>query len=155
VSCLKIKRLAFCAATVLGSILLAFVIAKLIWPIRFKLDYIAHGQVLDGGGGLVVEGFTSSQGIKLRASHSGYASPEKASEVFSKTLNGAARLIERTPKFNRQGLRVGERAVAILIDPENDEQYAAILWTDGRILAFIDSSSMTDVLQFEQYRNDE
>jgi hypothetical protein len=149
------KRLAFYAATALGSILLVFAIVELVWPTRFKLDFIAHGRVIDGGGGLVIDGFTSSQGIKLRASRSGYPSPEKANEVFGNTLNGAARLIERTPKFNRQGLRVGERAVAILVDHETCEEYAAIFWTDDRTLFFIDSSSLTDVLQFEQYRNDE
>ena len=40
-------------------------------------------------------------------------------------------------------------------DPESQEQFASVLWTEGRFLFSINSSSMTHVLQFEQERKDE
>ena len=42
--------------------------------------------------------------------------------------------------------------MAILLDAESNEEFASVFWTDGRFLFSADSSSLTHVLQFEQYR---
>jgi hypothetical protein len=61
----RMKRLLFRTSTAVVSILLTFAIGVAISPMRFKLEFIAHGKVLDGGGKFVAEGFTSSYFIKL------------------------------------------------------------------------------------------
>ena len=151
----RIKRLLFRTSTAVVSVLLTFAIGVAISPIRFRLDLIAHGKVLDGGGRFVEERFTSSYFIKLWFSSAGYASPEKADQVFRDTLKGAVRVIERTPKLDCHGHMVGERAVVILMDREHRQEYATVFWTEGGILRSVESSSLTHVLEFEKDRNGE
>ena len=148
------KRVLVRASTAIVTLLFSFALGVLISPIRFSLDGIGHGRVLDGGGFFGIKCYTSTYFIKLWFSRSKYQSAEKANEVFATAVGSAVKVIERGPKYNRQGRLVGQRAVAILLDTERNEQYSSVLWTDGEMLFSIYSPSMTHVLQFERYRND-
>lgn len=149
-----LKRLFVHGCTGVVTFLLSFALGVLISPIGFRLDGMGCGKVQDGGR-FGIQSYTSTYFIKLSFSRAEYRSPENANEVFAAIVNSAVRIIDRRPKYNRQGSKVGERAVAILLDHERNAEYASVLWTDGRILFSVDSSSLTHVLQFEQYRNDD
>ena len=150
-----LKHLLVHVSTAVVSFLLSFALGVLISPIRFRLDAMGSGKVLDGGDFFGIQTYTSTYFIKLSFSRSQYRSPEKANEAFTAIVKSAVRIIDRRPKSDRQGSKVGERAVAILLDRERNEQFASVFWTDGRVLFSVDSSSMTHVLQFEQYRNED
>jgi hypothetical protein len=129
---------------------ITFILGVVISPLRFWTDLIGCGYVPDGGGGFSVTRYTSSYFVKLWVSHAGYPSAEKADEVFQRQVNEAVKLIERTPKFDKEGRRVGERAVAIFYSQDYNEQYACVFWTDKTILHTVYSSSLMHVLDFEK-----
>jgi hypothetical protein len=130
--------------------ILTFILGIVISPISFRTDLIACGRVPDGGGGFSVTRYTSSYFVKLWFSHAGYPSAEKANEVFQSQVNEAVRVIERTPKLDKEGRKVGERAVAVFFSQENNEHYACVFWTDKTILHSVYSSSLMHVLDFEK-----
>ena len=150
-----LKRLFVQVSTAVITLVLSFALGVFISPIRFRLDGMACGKVRDGGGLFGIENYTSTYFIKLSFSRSQYRSTENANEVFAAIVKSAVKIIDTRPKYNLHGRQVGERAVAILLDPESNSQYASVFWTDGRVLFSVDSSSLTHVLQFEQYRNDD
>lgn len=150
-----LKRPLIRVFTALAAFLLSFALGLGMSPIGFRLDGMGHGKVLDGDGFFGIQSYTSTYFIKLWFYQARYRSPEKANEVFTNFVTSAIRVVDRQPKYNRQGVKVGERAVAVLLNPETNEQFASVFWTDGPTLFSIDSSSMIHVLQFEQYRNDE
>jgi hypothetical protein len=135
-----------------STALLTFALGVVLSPMRFHVDFLAHGYVLDGGGGFSITGFTSSYFVKVFFVHRGYPTADKANQVFEDEVRNAAKVIERTPKFDSNGDKIGERALAILLNPENKKQYASVFWTDGRIVTSIDSTSLTHVLEFEKNR---
>lgn len=150
-----LKRIFVHLSTGVGTLLLTFAIGVLISPIGFSIDGWACGRVPDGGGFFGFTSYTSTYFIKLSFSRSQFRSPEKANEMFAAAVNEAVRIIDRGPKYDRQGNKVGERTVAILRDPERNTEYASVFWTNGRFLFFVNSRSLTHVLQFEKYRVDE
>lgn len=131
--------------------LFTFVLGVAISPIHFYVDGIGCGRVIDGGGGFSVTSYTSSYFVKLSFAHSGYASPGKVNDVFNHRLDEAVKVIEVTPKVSRKGTIIGRRAVAIFFEPEVNRYYAAVFWSDGRILHSIYSSSMLHTLEFEKH----
>src|SRR5829696_7226880 len=114
--------------------LATFVFGVAVSPIHFYLESIGCGRVIDGGGGFSVSSYRSNYFIKLSFAHAAYTSPDKANEVFDQELNHAVKVIDVTPKINNEGLTVGRRAVAILFDPELNQYYASVFWTEGRFL---------------------
>jgi hypothetical protein len=140
------------AGTAIVTFLFTFAFGVLISPIGFSLEGMGHGKVIDGGGGFFCHRYTSTYFINLWFSGAGYPSPEKANEVFANAVGSAVKVIERGPRYDQHGRVVGQRAVAILLDTENNEQYSSVFWTDGKVLFSISSRSMTHVLQFERHR---
>ena len=136
------------------TFLLSFALGALISPIRFRLDGMGRGKVQDGGGYFCIQSYTSTYFIKLTLVRAQYRSPEKANEVFTAILNSAVRIIDKRPKFDQRDRKVGERAVAILLDPASNVEFASVFWTDGRVVTSVDSSSLSHVLQFEQRQKD-
>lgn len=146
------QRVFVYVGTAIVTFLFTFALGVLISPIGFSLEGMGHGKVIDGGGGFFCHRYTSTYFINLWFSGAGYRSPEKANEVFANRAGSAVKVIERGPRYNQHGKVVGQRAVAILLDTENNEQYSSVFWTDGKILFSIGSRSMTHVLQFERSR---
>ena len=110
------------------------------------------GKVIDGGGGFSITSYTSPYFVKLTFAHEGYASPEKANHVFSQRLTQAVQVLEHGPKLNRDGIVVGQRAMTLFFSPEMSCYYTEILWTDGRSLLSIVSTSALHVREFEKYQ---
>ena len=130
---------------------LTFAIGVVISPIRFTPEILAHGTVTDGGGAYAVARYKSSYFVNLWRSSEVYDTPEKADQVFQDRLQRAVKVLERAPKFNEGGAKVG-RAVAIFYSREHGEQYACVLWTEGRVLIEVYSSSLLHVLDFEKHQ---
>jgi len=61
------------------------------------------------------------------------------------------KVIEVGPKINDEGAVVGRRATALFFSPELS-CYTEILWTDGRFLHYIFSTSAVHVKEFEKYQ---
>lgn len=125
----------------LGITLLTFALGVAISPIRFDVEGMGCGRVIDGGGEFSITSYTSSYFVKLLSAHEGYVSSEKANKVFDEHLSKAAKIIEVGPKINREGMVVGRRAMALFYSPELSCHYTETLWTDGRILHYIFSTS--------------
>jgi hypothetical protein len=136
----------------LGFALLTFTLGVAVSPIRFYVEGMGCGKVIDGGGGFSITSYQSSYFIKLLSVSEAYVSPEKANEVFDERLSTAVRIIELGPKVNREGRVVGRRAVALFFSPEASCHYTEILWTDGRFLHYIVSTSALHAKEFEKYQ---
>ena len=130
--------------------LLAFVASVAITPIGFEIEGWGCGRVIDGGGGFSSTAYSSSYCVRLSFAHFGYSSKEKANEVFDHHVREAVRVIETTTKRNAQGAVIGRRAVTISFNPELNQHFASVFWTDGRTLQSIDSPSLLHVLEFEK-----
>ena len=136
----------------LGIALLTFVLGVAMSPIRFYVDGMGWGKVIDGGGAFAITSYRSSYFVKLVSAHETYASPDNANEVFGQQLREATKIIEVGPKVNREGVVVGRRAMALFYSPELSCHYTQILWTDGRILHYIFSTSALHVKEFEKHQ---
>jgi len=134
----------------IGFALLTFVLGVAISPIRFDVDGMGCGKVADGGGGFGITSYSSSYFVKLWSVGSAYASPEKADAVFNQTLSQAVYIIELGPKINQKGVVVGRRAMIILYSPQLSKNYTEIIWTEGRFMHYIGSTSTMHVKEFEK-----
>ena len=136
----------------LGIALVTFTLGVAVSPIHFYVEGMGCGHVIDGGGGFSFTSYKSSYFVKLLLAHEGYVSPEKANEVFDERLSTAVRIIEIGPKLNGEGMVIGRRAVALSFAPEDSCSYTEILWTDGRFLHYIVSTSALHAKEFEKYQ---
>src|SRR5687767_7797434 len=146
------RRVLVYVSKAIVALLSTFVLGVLISPIGFYLESRACGRATDGGGGFYIHRYRSTYFINVWFSSSQFHSPEKANEWLAKDVKSVVKVIEAGPRYDREGRLIGQRAVLILLDPVDNKQYAAVFWTDGRLLFAIVSSSMTHVMQFERYR---
>ena len=130
--------------------LLAFVIGVALTPIRFHVEGMGCGRLLNGEGGFSVTSHSSSYSVPLSFGHARYKSREKANEAFDRHVREAVRVIETTPMLNEQGEVIGRRAVTISFNPETKQSYATVCWTDGTHAYTIDSHSLLHVIEFEK-----
>src|SRR5262249_19042554 len=108
------------------------------------------GKVIDGGGGFSATYYSSSYFVTLVLAHEGHVSPKKANQVFDQRLRQAVQVFELGPKTNREGKVVGQRAFALFFSPVCSCYYGETLWTDGRVLDYIYSTSGLHVREFEK-----
>jgi hypothetical protein len=134
----------------LGIALLTFGLGVALSPIHFYVEGMGCGKVADGGGGFGITSYSSSYFVKLWFVESAYASPEKADAVFNQTLSQAINVVELGPKINQKAVVVGRRAMVILYSPQLSNNYTEIIWTDGRFLHYIGSTSTMHVKEFEK-----
>ena len=131
-------------------VLLTFVLGVAMSPIRFYVEGMGCGKLSDGGGGFGITSYSSSYFVKLWSGSEAYVSPEKAEAVFTQQLGHAVKVVELGPKVNRGGVVVGRRAMAIFYSPQLSKNYTEIIWTDGRFLHYIGSTSTFHVKDFEK-----
>jgi hypothetical protein len=115
--------------------------------IVFKLTALGIGSKGSGPSYGYVSLF---DGVKLGTSSKKFASPDRAIEGLDKELNCAIKILERGPKFDSQGKKIGERVVAIIGSPISREPGAVVMWTDRSVLCRIQSTSLHHVLRFER-----
>ena len=124
--------------------LVTFVLGVAISPIHFYIEMIACGL------GNSSTSYRSSYFIQVTTSDMKYESTKEAHEAFNEQLRDAIRVVEITPKLNKHGVLVGQRAVAIFFLPHLNEYRAKVIWTEGRILCRISSTSFMHVMEFEK-----
>ena len=130
--------------------LLTFVVGVALSPIHFRLTGIGCGRLIDGSGGFSITSYRSSYFVDVDFAHAGYSSIEKANEVFDQRLHEAAQVVSVTSKLDKNGMLVGRRAELVVLEPESNKRSACILWTEGRIMHGIYSSSFSHVRDFEK-----
>ena len=124
--------------------LVTFVLGVAISPIHFHMEMIACGLRNSS------TSYRSSYFVQVTTSNVTYESTAEANEAFNRELREAIRIVEITPKINTNGVLVGQRAVAIFYRPELNEYRAKVIWTEGRILFDISSTSFLHVMEFEE-----
>jgi hypothetical protein len=77
-----------------------------------------------------------------------YNSRAEADMEFQKRLQNAAKVQEVGAKYNQLGKIIGKRAVVIFIVEDNE--IAAILWTQQKSLSIIEAQSLDQALEFER-----
>lgn len=96
--------------------------------------------------------YESSDGVFISQSNEEFSSAKRASRELQKRLRLAKEIIERSPRIDESGKRVGERVVG-LSSGEGGAQTAFIVWTDGEVLSSIESPSLRHILEFEKRHN--
>jgi hypothetical protein len=135
----------------LGIALLTFTLGVVVSPIRFYVEGMGCGKVIDGGGGFSVTAYQSSYFIKLLSVSEAYGSREKADQVFNQRLSQAVEVFEVGPEIDQKSTVVGRRAEALYFAPEASLYYTEILWTEGRFLHYIVSTSTLHAREFEKH----
>lgn len=93
--------------------------------------------------------YESSDGIAISESNEIFPSAKRSNKELQKRVRLAVEIIEREPKLDENGRRVGERVVGISSVKEG-QQLAFVMWTDDEILSSIEASSLRHVLEFEK-----
>jgi hypothetical protein len=104
-------------------------------------------QIQDGE----VFGFTNyraSDGASLTVSYNTFPDAAQAKAWFEKEVTRSTKVVERGPKKDGTGKVVGKRAQIVPAKP--NEKLVAIIWTDGRSLHEVQSTSLRDALEFER-----
>ena len=120
-----------------------FVIGVAISPIRFYEELIACGPHNS------TTVYRSSYFIQTSESYVDYPSEAKASKAFGEALKDAVKIIEMSPRVNKNGVFIEQRAVALFYNSTMEEYYVRLVWRDGATLHAVRSSSLQHVLDFE------
>jgi hypothetical protein len=88
--------------------------------------------------------------MQTSKSYVSYDTEQEASDAFEAELATANTVYDRSPKVNKEGALIEQRAEYQLYSPANDEYYVEIMWRDGRTLHWIHSRSYTHVKEFEK-----
>jgi hypothetical protein len=88
--------------------------------------------------------YKTEQGTSLQRRTEVYHSASQAKDKMNAMFDGAERLVQRGPKLDKAGLPVGERILFI-----SKQSQATVSWTEGKTLYVIESSNLSDVLDFE------
>lgn len=128
----------------LAFAIFTFVIGIAISPIRFYPESIACG--MRGSS----TSYRSSYFIQTSDSYSEFDCEQHASDAFHETLSAAMTVYDSSPKVNKAGVLIEQRAIALFYDAGNDEYYVVLFWRDGKTLRRISSRSYTHVKDFEK-----
>jgi hypothetical protein len=121
-----------------------FVIGVAISPIRFYPEMIACG--MRGSS----TGYRSSYFMQTSDSYHSYDCEQHASDAFLEELSEAIVVYDASPKVNKEGVLIEQRAVALFYHAGNEEYYVVLFWRDGTTLRSISSRSYTHVKDFEK-----
>lgn len=128
----------------LATAVLTFVFGVGISPIRFYTESIACGPNNS------TQTYQSSYFVQTSFGYIGYDSEDQAREAFNRRLNKAIKIVNRTPRMNKQGVLIQQRALALFYDAENKEYYTAAIWIEGKMIRSIHSTSFVHVMNFEE-----
>ena len=129
----------------LAIAIFTFVVSVGISPIRFYPEAIACGPRGSS------TSYRSSYFMQTSKGSIRYDNEAEASNAFNEELTQAVTVYDRSPKVNKEGVLIEQRAVYLLYHPVNDEYYVGIIWREGKILYSIHSRSYTHVKEFEKY----
>ncbi|HLN98462.1 MAG TPA: hypothetical protein VK208_08385 [Pyrinomonadaceae bacterium] len=94
--------------------------------------------------------YKSSDGVGVATTVENRASPVRANKALQRRIKRAVKIIERGPKLDNNGQRIGERVVAVFAADGSKNEQAAVLWTDGSQFYYIESPSLKHALGFEK-----
>jgi hypothetical protein len=129
----------------LAIAIFTFVAGVGIAPIRFYDESTACGPRATS------TSFRSSYFIQTSTSTVTYDSEAQANEAFYNKLSKALTIYDVSPKVNKDGVLIEQRALALFYHPGNDEHYVVLFWRDGRMFRRISSRSYIHVKEFEKY----
>src|SRR5688500_20387338 len=121
-----------------------FVIGVGISPIRFYPESIACGLRNTS------TSYRSSYFMQTSTSYVSYDCEAHASDAFNEELNDALRVYDVSPKVNKEGVLIEQRALALFYSEGTREYYIVALWREGKALHSIRSRSYTHVMDFER-----
>ena len=128
----------------LALAIFTFVIGVAISPIRFYPEMIACGRRNTS------TSYRSSYFMQTSKSSVGYESEQAASDAFNSELKQALTVYDVSPKVNKEGVLIEQRAVYLVYHAGNDEYYIQIMWRHRDTLHCIHSRSYTHVKEFEK-----
>ena len=88
--------------------------------------------------------------MQTSRSYVSYDTEQEASEAFEAELTTAHTIYDRSPKVNKEGVLIDQRAEYLIYSSNNDEYYVEIMWREGKTLNWIHSRSYTHVKEFEK-----
>jgi hypothetical protein len=122
-----------------------FAVSVGISPIRFYPEMIACGRTGSS------TSYRSSYFMQTTKSHVSFDTEKDAGDAFDTELTQALTVYDRSPKVNKEGVLIEQRAVYVLYHPGNDEYYVEIMWREKDTLHFIHSRSYMHLKEFEKY----
>lgn len=93
--------------------------------------------------------YRAADGVMVETCTALYRSAEKADAEMRSVITKAVSVIEKDTKKNHDGEATGQRAVLLTRDPRYRDPQAMIVWTDGKYLRSIQSSSKRHALALE------
>ena len=108
----------------------------------------------DSGPNALYYYYKSSDGVSLMRAKIDCPTPERANQEFEYKLQLNQNIppdrviIERGPKIDSHGQKIGQRAVVVF--GSKDHQLGLVVWTDGRTLNWIESPSLSHILELER-----
>jgi hypothetical protein len=117
--------------------------------IEFKELTSVKGTTKDGAP-YSAQIYESSDGVRVSVTRENRDSSAGAAAALQKRTKSAVEIIERGPKLDETGQRVGERVVATFGKSDSSGNEAMVLWTNGGQLYYIQSSSLPVALEFEK-----
>lgn len=128
----------------LALAIFTFVVGVAISPIRFYPESIACG--MRGSS----TSYRSSYFMQTADSYYEYDCEQHASDAFDEELSEAMTVYDSSPKVNKEGVLIEQRALALFYHEGNDEYYVVLFLRDGKTLRRISSRSYTHVKDFEK-----
>ncbi|MFN2533006.1 MAG: hypothetical protein ABR555_17105 [Pyrinomonadaceae bacterium] len=120
-----------------------------IQPLEFKDFQGGRGKTADGIP-FSYHLYKSSDGVGVTTTVENHRSPASAQKALQRKIRTAIKMIERGPKLKNKAERIGERAVLTFALPDFHKEQAAVLWTNGQRLYYIESLSLKHALEFEK-----
>lgn len=121
-----------------------FAVGVGISPIRFYGESTACGPRSSS------IAYRSSYFMQTSFSYIEYESEQEAKDAFHERLKKAVKVIDLSPKVNKRGVLIEQRAVGIFYNEGTEKYYVQAFWRDEKTLYFISSRSYTHVKEFER-----
>lgn len=121
-----------------------FAVGVGISPIRFYGESTACGPRGSSAA------YRSSYFMQTSFSYIKYETEQEAKDAFNERLKKAVKVIDLSPKVNKRGVLIEQRAVGIFYNEGTENYYVQAFWRDEKTLYFISSRSYTHVKEFER-----
>jgi hypothetical protein len=96
------------------------------------------------------QSFISTDGIVVYLTTERRRSTESADEALRENVEAAVRVVEQNTLFDKDGVRIGDRAVAYTHAKDKDEELPTIFRTNEKTFYILESRSLRHLLLFEK-----
>jgi hypothetical protein len=112
--------------------------------------YKQLGHACGGSYNSYITGYEAPDGVKISKSGAQFQSPSQAKRELRERLKHAISILERGPKYDNKGRKVGERVLALFNSKEGGKRAVVVLWTDKKDMYEVGSLSLSHALEFER-----